>query len=544
MNKNNIQNIQFKPENSLLFLLIISLLSLNSYSQQRIILEKGEKWYGAAVNDGEKMPFENNYTINLNNNTATNQAAPLLLSNCGRYIWSKEPFSFKITSKDIFIDNCTDSIITEKSGTTLKDAYMAVSKKYFPASGKLPDSLLFTSPQYNTWIELIYNQNQSDILAYAHKIIDNGFPHGVLMIDDNWAPYYGCFDFREDRFPDATSMVKELKNMGFKIMVWISPFISPDSEVGRWALKEKLVLMSQSSDNPDNNWEFAKQPAIVNWWNGYSFVLDFTNPKAVEWYEKQLNHLKTTYDIDGFKFDAGDPEYYPSNSISFKQASGNQHTELWGSIGLKYKLNEYRAMWKNQNKPLVERLRDKLHTWADLQKLIPHITTASLLGYTFSCPDMIGGGDYSSFIDNANLDQDLIVRSAQCQALMPMMQFSVAPWRILDNEHLVAVKNAVKIRQRFVPFIMDLAKESALSGTPIVSRMEYYFPHQGFEACKDQFMLGEKYLIAPVVEKAHKRNVVFPKGSWKTETGTVIKGPCIKSFDVPLNELLWFEKIK
>jgi len=201
-------------------------------------------------------------------------------------------------------------------------------------------------------------------------------------------------------------------------------------------------------------------------------------------------------------------------------------------------------MWKNQNKPLVERLRDKLHTWADLQKLIPHITTASLLGYTFSCPDMIGGGDFSSFIDNANLDQDLIVRSAQCQALMPMMQFSVAPWRILDNEHLAAVKNAVKIRQRFVPFIMELAKESALSGTPIVSRMEYYFPLQGFEACKDQFMLGEKYLIAPVVEKAHKRNVVFPKGNWKTDAGTVIKGPCIKSFNVPLNELLWFEKIK
>jgi len=543
MSTNYPPKIQLKQKSIFILLFVASLLNINSYSQSRITIEKGERWYGAAVNEGDKMPFESNYTIDLNNNTGTNQAAPLLLSSNGRYIWSREPFSFKITDKDIFIVDCADSIISEKSGTTLKDAYTTASNKYFPASGKLPDSLLFTSPQYNTWIELIYNQNQNDILKYAHNIIDNGFPPGVLMIDDNWAPYYGCFDFRKDRFPDANAMVKELKSMGFKIMVWISPFISPDSEAGRWVLKEKLVLMSQSVDNPDNKWELAKQPAIVNWWNGYSFVLDFSNPKSVEWFDKQLKHLETTYDIDGFKFDAGDPEYYPANSISFKQTSSNQHTELWGSIGLNYRLNEYRAMWKNQNKPLVERLRDKLHTWTDLQKLIPHITTASLLGYTFSCPDMIGGGDYSSFIDNANLDQDLIVRSAQCQALMPMMQFSVAPWRILDEEHLEAVKNAVKVRQQFVPFIIELAKMSAQSGAPIVSRMEYYFPHQGFEVCKDQFMLGERYLIAPVVEKVLKRNVVFPKGRWKTNTGKIIKGPLIKSFDVPLNELLWFEKI-
>ena len=31
------------------------------------------------------------------------------------------------------------------------------------------------------------------------------------------------------------------------------------------------------------------------------------------------------------------------------------------------------------NEPLVERLRDKHHTWEDLQLLIPHITTAGLL---------------------------------------------------------------------------------------------------------------------------------------------------------------------
>ena len=78
-----------------------------------------------------------------------------------------------------------------KAGKTLREAYMAAQAKYFPANGQLPDTLFFTMPQYNTWIELMYNQNQEDILKYAHAIIDNGFPAGVLMIDDSWQENFG-----------------------------------------------------------------------------------------------------------------------------------------------------------------------------------------------------------------------------------------------------------------------------------------------------------------------------------------------------------------
>ena len=38
-------------------------------------------------------------------------------------------------------------------------------------------------------------------------------------------------------------------------------------------------------------------------------------------------------------------------------------------------------------------------------------------------------------------------RFAQCSALFPMMQFSLAPWRMLDDRHLAAVLAAVHTRQ-------------------------------------------------------------------------------------------------
>lgn len=528
----------------LLFIIVsFNLATTNAQLEKVIPIESDEKWYGAAVNEGDKMPFSEGYSINLNGDTKTNQAAPFILSTKGRYIWSNFPFAFLIKNNEIILSDYSDSIYIESCGRNLKDAYRTASKKFFPATGKLPDSLLFKSPQYNTWIELIYNQNQKDILKYAHDIVNNGFPPGVLMIDDNWAPYYGKFEFRKDRFPDAKAMVDELKNLGFKVMLWVCPFISPDTEESRELLNRKLVLMNNDG-NVNKSWAEAKSPAIINWWNGYSFVLDFSNPDAVKWYKSQLQKMTKEYGLDGFKFDAGDPEFYPNNSISYNKTSANEQTELWGSFGLEYPLNEYRAMWKRGNEPLVERLRDKLHTWTDLKKLIPHITTAALLGYTFSCPDMIGGGDYSSFISGKELDQDLIVRSAQCQALMPMMQFSVAPWRVLDKIHLDAVKKIVKVRQSFVPGIMQLAQASAKTGEPIVRNMEYSFPNQGFTSCKDQFMLGENIMVAPMIEKGFKKSIIFPKGKWKNSNGLIIKGPVTKQFDVPIDELIWFEKMK
>ena len=45
---------------------------------------------------------------------------------------------------------------------------------------------MFTSPQYNTWIELGTNQTQEAILRYAEQIVAHGLPAGILMIDDGW----------------------------------------------------------------------------------------------------------------------------------------------------------------------------------------------------------------------------------------------------------------------------------------------------------------------------------------------------------------------
>jgi alpha-glucosidase (family GH31 glycosyl hydrolase) len=526
-----------------LFLVVLLCLTEKTLVAQTVLsIKSGEKWYGGAVNEAHLMPFKDGYSLNMYGDTKGNQAAPLLLSTKGRFVWSEESFKFAFDKNKLIISNSNGAVVVDSAGKNLRDAFTNASKRFFPSKNKLPDTLLFSRPQYNTWIELVYNQNQKDVLSYAKAIIDNGFPPGVIMIDDNWADYYGRFDFRSDRFTDAAVMVDSLHHLGFKVMLWVSPFVSPDTEVFRELLAKRLLLFDNGG-HANKTWAKAAQPAIISWWNGYSSVLDFTNPDAMAWFHGRLDHMVNAYHLDGFKFDAGDADFYPANSLSFKKVTPNEHSRLWGEMGLYYPLNEYRAMWKMGGEPLVQRLRDKKHNWEDLQKLIPHLTTAGLLGYQFTCPDMIGGGEYGSFIGKDKLDEQLVVRSAQCSALMPMMQFSVAPWRVLSKENLAAVKKAIDIRAKYIPYIMQLVKQSAATGEPIVRNMEYEFPNQGFSEANGQFMLGSKYLVAPMVSNGNTKKVYLPKGTWKDDLGKKIKGPTIIITEVATDRLPVFEKL-
>ena len=509
-----------------------------------IQLMPNEFWWGGAITYGNKMPLgKENFSVNLNGDASQNQAVPLLISNEGRWLWSNEPFRYSFRNDSLVIDETHSKILVDKNGSSLREAYQYTSKQFFPPSGKWPDSLLITAPQYNLWIELMYNPNQQDVLSYAEKVLANNFPAGVLMIDDNWSTYYGEFEFNKEKFPDAKKLMDQLHAKGFKTMLWICPFISPDSEAFRELAAKKLLLLDNEG-NQSLTWDKAKKPLLIEWWNGFSACLDLTNPAAQQWLKTKLGTLQKNYGVDGFKLDAGDAYFYDDPKlISHKKVSPNEQCEAWANIGLAFPLNEYRAMWKMGGEPLVQRLADKDHSWAALQLLIPNTIAQQLAGYTFTCPDMIGGGQFTSFLPGKMIDQKLIVRSAQVHSLMPMMQFSVAPWRILDSVHFAAVKKSVEIRQQYLPQLMPVMRTAVQTGEPALRPLEYNFPHQGFIEIKDQFMLGENLMIAPVVTNGDTRQVVFPKGKWKYKN-RIFKGPLKKMFRVSLDELLIFEKVK
>jgi alpha-glucosidase len=530
---------------------IVLLFASNALAQKAVDFRMlpGERWWAGVISDAHRMPFtaDSKYQFDFDANTGGNQGQPLLISDKGRFLWCDQPFSFRIGGGEIHAESKYAAIDSGTHGSTLRDVYRHVSARYFPSAGKTPHEALFLHPQYNTWIELTYNQNQKDVLAYARAIGANGFPQGVLMIDEGWFSHYGNLDFDRARFPQPKAMIDELHSLGIPVMLWVCPYITPDgrffTELQLDHTRHKKTVWFVNAANP-------RRPALMEWWDGFSAIVDLTNPTGKSWFKAQLDRLMKEYGVDGFKFDGGDAQHYSAKSLlapakAFDpRVTPNGHSEEFARLGLDYPLNEYRATWKMGGQPLAQRLRDKNHDWADLRKLIPGILDQGVMGYAFTCPDLIGGGEYLSFREATRIDEELVVRAAQVHALMPMMQFSAAPWRVLSAANLKIAREAARLHEQFGPEIVALAKRSAATGEPIVRALEYQYPGRDYGAITDQFLLGEEMLVAPVLSKgATDRAVVFPPGNWRGDDGRVVRGPSKETVTAPLTRLPWWRRV-
>ena len=504
----------------------------------------GECWWGVANAYGSEMPFDSksSFKMDLRKSGGGNQFASFLLSDRGRVIWCEDQTEVLIENGAVTMRTDKSGIEVLESGGTLRDAFIFASSRFFPPSGKMPDALFFSSPQYNTWIELTYNQNEKDILSYAKSMLDNGLPPGVLIIDDTWQAGYGDWRFEPSRFKNPKGMIEKLHDQGFKVVLWMCPWVSMDIPAFRriaWGINPNDVKGYAAKGGFLMDGE---KPAAVRWWNGYSALLDLTHPNGRAWFKEQLDGLVHDFGVDGFKFDGGSVDHYSAGYGNYdKKASSGDQVLAYAQYALEYPVCEYRNAWRMQGLPVVERLVDKKHLWSHLRKLVPDMIAGGLLGHPFICPDMIGGGNWAAFIPGSPFDQELFVRSAQVHALCPMMQFSASPWRVLDAEKQKIVRDIVALRQKFAGKIVELAKESGRTGEPMLRNLEYNFPGMGYADIKDQFMMGDNLLVAPVMEKGAKsRKVVLPPGKWKADDGQIYAGPTTIEIPTPLSRLPHF----
>ncbi len=126
---------------------------------------------------------------------------------------------------------------------------------------------------------------------------------------------------------------------------------------------------------------------------------------------------------------------------------------------------------------------------------------------------------------------------------LPDTLFFTAPWRVLSEDDPAIVRESAALHGRFAPYIMEYARAAVATGEPIVRNMEYVFPGEGFVECKDQFMLGDKYLVAPVVDDGDARTVQLPRGRWRYDLGKIHCGGCTITADAPLGRIPYFEKL-
>jgi len=348
---------------------------------------------------------------------------------------------------------------------------------------------------------------------------------------------------------------------GFRVTVWTTPFINPDSKNYAAAVAEKYFVPGSSDGTP----------TLIQWWRGQGIPVDFTNTGAVQWYQSILRNTQSAFGIDSFKFDAGETTYLPKSGLNYSAVhytNPSVYTTQYANAAYEIggKIMEMRSTWKTQNGSFFVRLMDKGSSWGALRgfrTVIPSALTFGILGYPFVLPDMIGGNVYFFGDEENKPERELYIRWIELSAFLPCMQFSISPWQY-DEEVTEIAQRYVELHQTIIYDEVFAAATRYVAGDMSLPVSPLWF-HSSFsedpEAAflSNDFVVGDKYLVAPILEKGStQRDIYFPGGSevkWRdkmrpecydndTEQNCIVEGGrWIYAYHVDLDQISWWEKL-
>ena len=504
----------------------------------QIEIGDGEAFWGGAVAHGIHMPLtrDSDWSFDSCGQGTTNPVSGIFCSTQGRYILLKDDFRITVRNGVMTLE-ADEAPVMERAGNCLREAYLAAAATFARDPVPVPRELM-THPQYCTWTEMLVDITEDKILDYARSVVESGMPYGALILDDGWMKAYGEWEFAEGKFSDPKRMIERLHQMGFKVQLWLVPFV--DKDACDYDLLVKNNALVRGADG---------KIAEREWWNGTSAVLDMTNSFAWSWLKERLDSLVERYEVDGFKFDAGDCIYYRDDDVTAKKTTASGQNLLWAEFAGQYRYSELRACFNYAGQHTIIRLCDKRSSWDRVEgigALVPNMINAGLCGYPYACADMIGGGSIADFEgDGQGADYELISRFCECAALMPCMQFSHAYWRRNDIIKAMFLKYA-RIHSELRDHLTELIGEAEKTHAPILRALEYEFPHQGFEKTVDDFMLGSDYLVSPVIFKGQtEKTLTLPSGfDWSyAPTGQRYRGGEKVTVPAPVGTLPYFKKV-
>ncbi|MEW1841979.1 TIM-barrel domain-containing protein [Nonomuraea angiospora] len=392
---------------------------------------------------------------------------------------------------------------------------------------------------FGTWISSGFCvDSQERVLARARTIRERGIPCDVLHLDTYWQSDGHWSDLQWDpvNFPDPDAMLAELKGMGFRVCLWMNPYISHLSPAFAQASDAGYFLKNR-----------AGETYVADCWHG-SFpacgIVDLTNPQAVAWFQGLLRDL-LRQGVDTFKTDFA--EGVPADSVAFNGMSGtdlhNVYTLLFNDAvaAVTREVHGHDLVWARSSYLGGQRHSaqwggDTYTSYAAMGSTIRGGLAHGLSGVPFWSHD--AGGFTGRPTD------DLYVRWTQFGALSPLLRLhgttTREPWEFPAVEEQAV--GALKLRYRLMPYIYTAAVEAARTGAPMMRALCVDHPDDPVAWQADlQYLLGRDLLVAPMTAPEGTRQVYLPRGTWVDYwTGEVLEGSRYVTVGKPLDQIPLF----
>lgn len=351
---------------------------------------------------------------------------------------------------------------------------------------------------FGLWMSRCSYRSREEVLGIAKKLREEKIPCDVIHID-----YWHNLDFEFTKeFSDPESMIRELKENGFKLSLWQHPYLIKDTRIYEEA-KEKGYLAKDKNGEPF----------------GDIGIIDLSNPEAVVWYKNVLRRL-LELGAAVIKADFGEAadenaQYMNINSEAMHNLFPLLYNKAVFEITEEVKGKGNGIIWARS--AYAGSQRYPLHWSGDITANFYHLQTVLRSGLQFGLSGFVfWSHDIGGFLFEPS--PKLYVRWAQfglfcshsrCHGTTPR-----EPWHY-GEEALKIFKKYDELRYSLIPYIYSQAHICVEKSLPMVRALVLeYQDDKNVYHIDDEYLFGDSLLVAPILNEEDERDIYLPEGVW------------------------------